>query len=67
MLGNAIPGSGPHVRNVEILFAVIVVVQPANAHARANIFDARLRSDIGEGAIAVVAVEIFAAEIIHHI
>ena len=32
-----------------------------------DIFHARLRGDVGERSVAVVAVEILTAEIIHHI
>src|SRR5712671_3321819 len=65
--GNALAGGGPHVSNVKILKAVIVVIEPGNAHPRANVLNSCPRSNIGEGAIAVVAVEIFATEIVHHV
>ena len=30
----------PHIRNVEILFAVVVGVEPGDTHSRADVFDA---------------------------
>src|SRR5258708_32404284 len=40
---------------------------PGGAHAGAPIFDAGLLRDIAKGAVAVVAVKIFAAEIVDHV
>src|SRR5260370_1096507 len=44
--GNALAGRGPHVSDVKILSAVVVIIEPANAHPRANILDSRLRGKI---------------------
>ena len=62
--GNALAGGGPHVGDVEVLFAVVVVVEGAYAHSCANVFDACLRGYVGKGAVAVVAVEVLAAEVV---
>src|SRR5690348_3086162 len=64
---NSIPGGRPHVRHVEVLSPVVVVIKPANTHPRADIVHARLSRNVGEGSIAIVAIEILAAEIIYHI
>src|ERR1700730_655654 len=64
---NAIAARSPHIRNVEIKLAVVVVVQPGNAHTGANILHASLFRNIREGSVAVVAIEILAAEIIDYV
>ena len=64
---DALAGRGPHVADVEILRAVVVVVEPGNAHSRANVFDRRLRGNIGERSVAMVAVEILPAKIVDHV
>src|SRR5258708_29392249 len=58
---------GPHIGDVEILRPVVVSVKPANSHASAHIFYARLGCNIGESSIAVVSVKILAAKIVHYI
>src|SRR5258706_13837451 len=62
--GDALAGGGPHVADVEILVAVVVVVERADAHSCADVFDSSLRGDIGEGAIAVVPVGVVTAEVV---
>ena len=64
---DALAGCGPHIGNVKILAAVVVEVDGADAHAGADVFHASLDGDVGEGAIAIVAVEIFAAEVVDHV
>ena len=64
---DALTGGCPHVRHVEILSAIVVVVQPANAHAGAHVFHARLCSHIGKRAVAVVAVQILPPEVVHDV
>ena len=64
---DAFAGRGPHIADVEILRAVVVVVEPGNAHPRADVFDRRLRSNVREGSVAIVAVEILSAKIIDHV
>src|SRR3984957_4244987 len=63
---NALAGGGPHVRDVQILVAVAIVVQPTNAHARANVFYAQLRRDVRERSVAIVAVKVFAPKVVDH-
>src|ERR1019366_8485125 len=57
----------PHVRHVKVFRAVIIVINPADAHPRADIFNSRLRSNVSKSSIAIVTVEILAPEIIHHV
>src|SRR5258708_25256076 len=64
---NAFARRRPHVRHVEVVHAIIVVVKPADAHPRANIFNPRLRSDIGKSSIAIVAVKILPSEICNYV
>ena len=65
--GDALTRGGPHVGDVEILRAVIVVIEPGNAHAGADVFNPSLGGNIGEGSVTVVAVKILAAEIVHNV
>src|SRR5208282_1324019 len=58
---------GPHIGDIEILGAVVVVIEPADAHASADVFNSSLRSDIGKGPIAVVAIQILPAKVVHHV
>ncbi len=53
--------------DVEVLAAVVVVIEPADAHPRPDVLDARLRSHVRESSVTVVAIQILAAEIIHHV
>src|SRR2546422_1884692 len=55
---------GPHVRDVEVLPSVSIVIEPAYAHPRADIFDARLRGDVREAAAFAVSVKVVAPEIV---
>src|SRR5258706_15211135 len=64
---NTFSGSRPHVGDIEIAGAVVVVVKPADAHARTDILQAGLFRDVGKGSIAVVAIEILTAEIVDDI
>ncbi len=62
--GDALARRGPHVGDVDVFRAVVVVVEAADAHASADVFNSSLRGDVGEGAVTVVAVEILAAKIV---
>src|SRR5205085_2262089 len=57
----------PHPRSVNILVSVIVEIQPAGAHAGADVIDTRFRRDGRKGSIAIVSVQIVAAEVIHDV
>src|SRR6202008_578977 len=57
----------PHIGDVQIVRAVVVVVEPADAHASSNILDSRRGGNIGESFVAPVPVEILATEIVNHI
>ena len=61
------PGRGPHISDVKILDSVIVIIEPADRHARAHILNAGLRSDVGKSSVAVVAVEVLPPEVVHYI
>src|SRR6202035_1024804 len=61
---NALAGGGPHVRDVKILVAVPIVVQPTDAHARAKVFYTQLRRDIRESSVAIVAVKVLASKVV---
>src|SRR5579863_212486 len=61
------PRRGPHVGDIKIVGSVIVVVEPANAHARAHVFHASFGGNVGESSVTVIVIKIFAAEIVHHI
>src|ERR1700722_16509049 len=65
--GNAFASSGPHVSHVKILGTVIVIIEPGNSHTGADVFNSCLRSNISESPIAVISVEILAAEIVRDI
>src|SRR6267143_73764 len=64
---DTLPGRGPHVSDVKILMAVIVIIEPADTHPRTHIFNSGFRSDIGESSVAVVAVEVLPSEVVHDI
>src|ERR1700737_1644324 len=51
---DTLPGRGPHVSDVKILDSVIVIIEPADSHARAHILNPGLRSDVGKSSVAVV-------------
>src|ERR1700720_1850401 len=63
---NALAGGSPHVGDIQVLVAVAVVVQPTDAHAGANVFHSRLRRDIGESSVAIVAIKVLAAKVVDH-
>ena len=65
--GNAHAGGGPHVRNVEVVPAIIVEVEPCCAHAGADVLNAGFAGHTGKSAVAVVAVEIVAPKIVHNV
>src|ERR1700722_20276608 len=64
---NPFPGSGPHIGDINILCAVIVIVEPAHAHPSANIFNPFLRRHVSKRSVAIVAVKVLAAEIVHYV
>ena len=65
--GNSLTGGRPHVGGVDVLFAVVIEIGPARAHAGARIVDVGFAGDCGERAVAVVAIEIAAPEIVGHV
>src|ERR1700739_1011027 len=65
--GNTFASSGPHISHVKILGTVIVVIEPGNPHSGADVLNSRLRSNIRESPVAVISVEILAAEIVRDI
>ena len=64
---NALARRRPHVRYVEVFRAIIVVVEPADTHARADVFHLGSRGDVSKSSVAVVAIKIFPPEIIYHV
>ena len=64
---DTLSGRGPHVSDVKILDSVIVIIAPADSHARAHILNAGLRSDVGKSSVVVVAVEVLPPEVVHDI
>src|SRR5256885_276776 len=52
--GDAPARCGPHVSDVEVVSAVVVVVEPANAHARPRVLGTGLRRHIRESPVAMV-------------
>ena len=60
----AIAGSGPHIGDVEILFSVIIVVEPADTHSSADIFHFCVRRNVAEGSVTIVSVKIVASKVI---
>ena len=67
LLRDAFPGGGPHVRYVQVLGAVVVIVEPADAHAGPDVFDSGLWSDVGEGPVAIVAIQVLPAKVVHDV
>src|SRR5208283_5512834 len=47
--------------------AVIVKISPSTTHPSADILDAGLLGHVGKGAVAIIAIEVFASEIVHDI
>src|SRR5690242_15564266 len=47
--------------------AIVIVIETADAHAGAGVFNSGLGCDIGERAIAIVAVQVLAPEVIHYV
>ena len=67
LLGDADTGCRPHVGNVEVFPAVIVKIKPRNTHAGADVLHTGLAGYIGEGAVAIVPIKVFASEIVNHV
>src|ERR1700686_2077217 len=67
LLRNAQSRRRPHIRNIQVLPAIIVKIRPATAHASAHILNASCLRDIGKCSIAIAAIEIFASKIVDHI
>src|ERR1700692_4647313 len=65
--GNAFASGGPHISNIKILSTVIVIIEPANTHSRADVLNSRLWGDISKSPIPIITVKILPSEIIHHI
>src|SRR5260370_25770995 len=64
---DALSSCRPHIADVQIFRAVVIEVEPGDAHPRANGFRCGLRGNIGEGSVASVAVQSLAAKIIYDI
>ena len=67
LLRNAFAGCGPHIGYIKILGAIVLVIEPANSHTRADILNAPHGSNVRESSVPIVAVKILSTEIIHHI
>ena len=65
--GNTPARGSPHVCNVEIFPAVVVVVEPADAHAGADVLDPSLHSDIRKSSVSIVAIKILSAKVVDHV
>src|ERR1700677_4041562 len=57
----------PHIGNVHVLPAVVVIVEPAGAHARSIVLYACSTGNIGKGAVSVVAIEVLTPKIVGYI
>src|SRR5579862_7037943 len=64
---DAYPRSRPHIRDIKILSSIVIVVEPADAHTCADVFDSSLRCDIGKSSVAIVAIKILPPEIVYHV
>src|SRR6516162_1161149 len=53
---DALARRGPHVGNVQVLRSVVLEVDRANAHARADVRDASRLGDVGEGSVTFVPI-----------
>src|SRR5580765_6858194 len=67
LFGNPNAGGGPHIRYVDVLIPMVVEIEPACAHACANIFHTCFSGNGGKSSVAVVAVKIAASEIVGHV
>src|SRR5260221_13803311 len=67
LICDALAGAGPHVGNVDVLIAAVRGIEPAGAHAGASVVCPALIRDGGESAVAVVAIEIAAAEVVRDV
>ena len=57
----------PHVADIEVLIPIVVVIKPGAAHPRPNVGHAGFLGHISKSPVAVIPVEIFPAEIVHHV
>src|SRR6185437_7175655 len=64
---NALAGSRPHIGHIEIGVAVIIVIETADPHARACIFNSCMGGNIVKGSVALIAVKVLAAKVVHHV
>src|SRR5262249_28876937 len=53
-----------HVGDIKIFAPIAIEITPSGTHPGPNILDTCLSSDIGEGAVAVVAIKILSPEIV---
>ena len=67
LLRNPQAGRGPHLGNVDVLFAVIVEVEPGGAHSGADIVHVRCGCNRSECPVAVIAIEIVAPKVVRHV
>src|SRR4051812_43932080 len=66
VLCDSLPRVCPHVADVQVCLAIVIVVEPGGAHSRANIFQTRARCGITKAA-PFVDVEVLPPEIICYI
>src|SRR6185437_7129454 len=64
LLRDALTRGLPHARNINILAAFVVEIDPAATHASTHALDARLRGDVFERTVAVVAIKLRTSEVI---
>src|SRR5271157_43899 len=57
----------PHVRNVEIVFAVVVVINPTGTHSWSDIQHSRVLGHVRESSITVISVKILSPEVVHDV
>ena len=65
--GYALACRSPHVRNVQVLVAVIVIIEPADTHAGPYIFYPTLSRNIVKRSVALIAIKVLTAEVINNI
>src|SRR5881628_841722 len=50
-----------------MLSVIVVVIAPADTHARADIFHSGLLSNISKRSVSIVPIEIIAAKVVHYV
>ncbi len=67
LLRDALPGCGPHIGDIQVRFAIVVVISPGRAHTRTHVLNVCHSRDSLEGSVPTISVEIVAAKVIHHV